>query len=365
MLRLALALISLIAISGFIWFNLPDSEVKQTADPKPSTASISNLKITPSPIPISIPDQKILSSDYHIFQSFNNCGPAALSMALNYYGINRTQQQLGQELRPYQNPQGDNDDKSVTLAEVAIKAKEYGLIPYHRPAGNVEIIQQLIALDLPVISRTWLKIDDDIGHYRVIKGYNKNTKQLVQDDSLQGKNLTYSYQEFNQIWSKYNYEFLVLVPADKEDQVKSILAELVDSNFAWQQAANNSEKILATDPNDLTAAFNLSIAKFHLKDYAGSIEQFEKIENRLTFRTLWYQIEPILSYYELKDYDRVLQITDKILNNQNRAFSELYLLRGKVYQQQGNITSAKAEFQKAVLYNSQLIEAQEELSKIN
>jgi hypothetical protein len=74
---------------------------------------------TPStPLLETPPATKILDNNYHVFQTFNNCGPAALSMLLSYYGINISQDQLGNELRPYQNPQGDNDDKSVTVAEL-------------------------------------------------------------------------------------------------------------------------------------------------------------------------------------------------------------------------------------------------------
>ncbi|MBP7928137.1 hypothetical protein KAZ57_03250, partial [Patescibacteria group bacterium] len=66
---------------------------------------------------VTPPTSKVLSSDYHIYQTFNNCGPAALSMALSYFDIMVSQQVLGQALRPYQNAKGDNDDKSTTLQE--------------------------------------------------------------------------------------------------------------------------------------------------------------------------------------------------------------------------------------------------------
>ena len=36
---------------------------------------------------IEPPVSKILSSEYHIFQTFNNCGPASLSMTLRYRSI--------------------------------------------------------------------------------------------------------------------------------------------------------------------------------------------------------------------------------------------------------------------------------------
>lgn len=298
-----------------------------------------------------IPNRKVLQNDYHIFQTFNNCGPASLSMALSYYGVNVTQKELGDDLRPYQVPGGDNDDKSVTLAELAEKAKEYGVRVYHRPGGTVEIMQQLVALDLPVVTRTWLKVNDDIGHYRVVKGYDKTAGTLVQDDSLQGKNLTYSNADFDAIWRKFGYEFLVLVPDAKVAQVERVLGDLKDESRAWEKTVEFFEDELVKNPNDLDARFQLSVALYHTGEYQRSTDEFEKVEARLPMRALWYQIEPIQAYVALKEYDRVFAMTDKILNNHNRAFSELYYIRGKIYQERGQNAQAKAEFEKALAYN--------------
>lgn len=331
------------------------------------TSNINHLKAspTPSPINIQLPASKILSNDYHIFQTYNNCGPAALSMALSYYGITKSQAELGNDLRPYQVPGGDNDDKSVTLEEVAEKSKEFGLIPYLRPTGNDEIIKKFIASDIPVITRTWLKENDDIGHYRIIKGYDDTTKEFIQDDSLQGKNLRYTYDEFDKIWDKFNYEYLVLIPKEKATIAIQILGEDLDEKIAWQKAVTLSQQKLTENPSDYTAGFNLSVAYYKLGQYQKSVEEFEKVENRLPFRTLWYQIEPILAYYELGDYDHVIQISDKILNNHNRAFSELYILKGNIYLKGGNTEAAKQEFEKAIMYNKNLKSAQEALAGLN
>ena len=194
----------------------------------------------PTPTPTIILAQptinKILNNDYHTFQSFNNCGPAALSMALSYYRINETQQKLGQDLRPYQVPGGDNDDKSVTLEELAEKSKEYGFIPYHRPNGNIETIKLFITYDIPIITRALLHENEDIGHYRVIKGYGSAEQNIIQDDSLQGKNLRYSYKDFNALWRQFNYEYLVLVPQDKVEIAEAILKEDADAKIAWHKA---------------------------------------------------------------------------------------------------------------------------------
>lgn len=285
-------------------------------------------------------------------------------MALSYFGINETQQTLGQELRPYQNPQGDNDDKSVTLDELAEKSKDYGFVPFHRPNGNPELIKLFITYDIPVITRTWLKVNDDIGHYRVIKGYDDTTREFIQDDSLQGKNLKYSYEEFNSIWKKFNYEYLVLVPEDKREIAKKILGENADFKKAWKNAVETAQEEVNDNPNDKDFRFNLSVALYNVGEFKQSAEEFEKVEDELPFRTLWYQIEPIEAYYELGNYKRVFEITDKILNTYNRAFSELYIIRGNIYLKQGNRDSARTEFEKAVFYNQNLKEAQDALSLV-
>lgn len=188
----------------------------------------------------------------------------------------------------------------------------------------------------------------------MIKGYDESAKQIIQDDSLQGTNLRYSYEDFNALWKRFNYEYLVLVPQDKVEIAEAIFQEDKDEKIAWQKAVQNSTNELLENPNDIYARFNLSVALYNIGEYQKSVEEFEKVENLLPFRTLWYQIEPILAYYELGNYERVFEITDKILNAYNRAFSELYILRGNIYKNQGNLESARAEFEKAVFYNTNI-----------
>lgn len=318
---------------------------------------VSTTTPTPTPTPIklpTIPAVHTIAGGTHSFQTFNNCGPAALSMALSYFGITKTQQELGRELRPYQNPQGDNDDKSVTLEELAKKGEELGLIAYHRPAGDMEIVRQFVAGDIPVITRTWLRSGEDIGHYRVVKGYDQNAGTILQDDSLQGKNLTYSFLDFNTLWEGFNFEYLVLVQPEKQKLAEQILGENLNEQVAWQKAVKNAQSVLSRNPNNIFAEFNLSVAYFYLGDYEKSVKSFEKVENKLPFRTLWYQIEPILAYQKLGNYPRVFAIIDKVLNNYNRAFSELYLIRAEIYRIQGNVEASQAEIEKAIFYNQNI-----------
>jgi tetratricopeptide (TPR) repeat protein len=308
---------------------------------------------TQAPLP-TLPTRKVLSGGKQMFQTFNNCGPASLAMTLSYYNINLTQQELGDQMRPYQIPSGDNDDKSVTFAEMAEKAKEYNLSVYQRPAGNIDMIQQIINQGLPVVVKTWLNPNEDIGHFRVVKGYDQSKQVLIQDDSYQGKNIAYSYDEFNNLWQVFNYEFMVLVPQQKQQVVENILGELVDKQQAWQQALAIASQQVENNPNDTYAQFNRLRANYYLGNYQQTVDIYQQIKDDLPRRMLWYQYEPILAYYQLKDYDQVLNMTQQVFDSQNRAFSELHYLRAKIYDQRGNQQMADQEYQLAEKYNSSI-----------
>jgi len=293
---------------------------------KPRVAPPAVKVLTPvvsSPLP-PLPASALLQNDYQVYETWNDCGPASLSMALSYFGINESQAALAAVLRPYQNDQGNNDDKDVTMDELAAEARTFGLLAYHRPSGTMQIMKRFIAAGMPVIAETVLTKDDDIGHFRVVKGYDDTALTLTQDDSMQGHNVQFSYSDFDAMWKKYNYEYLVLVPKSKQRIAEAILGRDLNPKVAWTRTAALDRAGLALNPADIDSRFNLSVALYYVGDYAGSVREFEQVQNSLPFRTLWYQIEPIEAYYRLGDYQKVFALTDSILNNGNRAFSQLY-----------------------------------------
>lgn len=338
-----------------MWDSTPTKAIIQDVIP---TGIITRPTVTPKPLPTThiIPQKK------HMFQSFNNCGPATLSMALSYVGVDKSQEELGAQLRPYQVVGGDNDDKSVTLQEVANQARTYGLHSYLRPNGSIETLKKLLSQDIVVVTRTWLEPNEDIGHYRIIRGYDDSASTLIQDDSFQGKDLSYSYDEFNSLWVPFNYEYLVIVDESKKEIVENILGEDLNESTAWRNALSANSEALAKDPTNIHLRFARSRIYYYLKDYRKSVEEFDAVENQLSFRTLWYQIEPLYSIYETGDYDRVLLTSDRILNNQNRAYTELYILRGDIYQKQGQSELAVVEYQKGLEYNKNNREIRKRIS---
>lgn len=296
----------------------------------------------------------------HSYQTFNNCGPASTSMLLSYYGINKSQKEVGDILRPYQIASGDNDDKSVTLQEIADYAESLGFVAYHRPGGNLGLLKLLLANDIPVLTRTYLHDYDDIGHYRIVRGFNDRTQQLLQDDSFQGPNKFYSYDNFLTLWQPFNFEYLVIVPKEQSDIVEEILGENADETVAWRNALKMAEA-----GSDDFSLFNQAIAHYYLGNYQQTIDLFERSIGGLPSRTLWYQIEPILAYQKVGDYDTALAIISNILDNGNRAFAELYQIRGEIYLDQGDKELAKKEFETALQYKYNFTPAKEALDKIN
>ena len=176
-----------------------------------------------------LPASYLLRNDYQVYKTWNNCGPASLSMALSYFGIQESQAALGQVLRPYQNPNGDNDDKDVTLDALAGEARTLGLLAYSRPNGSIQLLKRFVANGMPVIAETTMTIADDIGHYRVVKGFDDTAGTILQDDSMQGHNIQFSYADFDAMWKKYNSEYLVLVPCSvAQVQFAVLLTESVN-----------------------------------------------------------------------------------------------------------------------------------------
>lgn len=295
------------------------------------------------------------------YQTFNNCGPATLSMILSYYDIYKSQKELGDEMRPYQNPKGDNDDKTIFPHEFVTWVEKFGLKATYRPNGSLELLKLFLANEIPVVVKTWLRPNEDIGHFRIIRGFDEGAKVLIDDDSYFGPNRRLSYFDFMSMWQPFNYGYIPVYRPEKEEIVKAILGQEQDLEVAYWKAVNRAQKEAELDPENIYPIFNLSTSYYHVGEYEKSVAEFEKVESQLPRRMLWYQIEPILAYKELKDYDRVFEISNWLFEHGNQAFSELYQIRGEIYLEQGDKEAARREFELALEYNKNFQPAKEAL----
>lgn len=312
-----------------------------------------------------IPQKKSIEGLAHAWQSFNNCSSVALMVALSHWGIKDTQEVIAEATRPWNNPNGNNDDKSVTLYELADYASaRHGVATYVRPNGSLELLKEFIANDIPVVARTLMYPNDDIVHYRVVRGYDDVAGKITESDGINGPNMTMSYDEWMHLWRNFNYSYLIVVPPEKKALVERILESERNEKTAWQNAKERAESELAKNRSDMIAHYNLITALFYLGDYEGAVREFEAIEPNLTRRVLWYQHEPIDAYFRLGNYDRVLELTKSVINDNNKSVSELYVLRGKIFESRGDTAAARAEYEKAIQYNEHLQSAIDALANL-
>lgn len=355
-----------------MWFALKTGALLYLNQPEmaPSKQFVTTYIIQPEkpkqPIALKTPPKHfVLPETQFVAQTYNNCGPAALSMMLSVYGKKVTQEELGSQMRPFSSPDGGIDDKSIFPNEFITYAKKYGFNSLHRPNGDLELIKTLTANGIPVVVRTWLSPGEDIGHFRIVRGYDEERQVIIQDDSYQGPNLEYSYEEFEGMWRPFNYGYILVYPQNKQALVEEILGEEMDEEIAYQHAITRAEEELQQEEHSL-AYFNLATAYYHLGKYQKSVEAFEKSETvNLPSRMLWYQLEPLQAYEQLKNYERVFALSDAILYNGNEAYSELYQMKGEAYLVQGSKEEARAEFEKALYYNTSYEEAKKALETIS
>lgn len=330
----------------------------------------STSKIISLPSPTLTPKPKLakeprssysISVLYHVFQTFNNCGPATLAMILNYWGEDTNQQILGLQMRPHQNALGINDDKSVFAFEFITFSNKYGYEAIARPNGTIEMLKKFMANDIPVVVRTWLHPNEDIGHFRIVRGFDEANKTILQNDSYEGKDLNYTYDTFLDMWQPFNYGYIVVYPKEKQELVSEILGSELDEKTAWENSITRAI-VEGSNPYSL---FNQSVANYYLENYQEAVLKFEQAEKGLPPRMLWYQLEPILSYQKVGNNNRVFALINSILLSGNGGFAELYQIRGHVYRTLGENDLAKADFEKAYFYNSNLISAKEEAEELS
>lgn len=337
-----------------------DSETLNDGSMNPNNKPVSQNDNKPKPIP----SKMTLQSNYHVYETFNNCGPATLSMVLRYYDTKKSQKEIADIIRPYQHPRGDNDDKSISFSEFSDYIKQFDLVGVAKVNGDVNTLKKIIANNVPVVTHNWLNEKDTIGHFIIIKGYDDTKSQFILDDSYYGPNKTISYATLLKLWQPFNYEYFFITRPEKIDLAKEIVGEFDDKKL-YEASITRADEESGLNHDSIYPYFNKSTAYYYLGDHQKSIENFEKIENKLPNRMLWYQIEPIQAYYELKNYDKALKLIDATLKKDNRAFSELYYIRGQIYEAQNKVDEARVEYKKALIYNKNYKLAQKALDRLN
>ncbi len=147
-------------------------------------------------------------------QSYNNCGPASVAILLAYYDHWITQYTVNEQVSPGPSPCNIAD----YMPQYQLQARAY------RSSRPRDPIRLLLANEIPVIVGQLLAVDERIGHYRVIKGYDDVAQEFITDDPLQkmGPDYRISYATFERLSTN---SFVAVYPPEMDPLVLSLMRD--------------------------------------------------------------------------------------------------------------------------------------------
>ncbi len=338
--------------------------------------STPELTSTPTPTPVLLPGQAarstpadlkralvLLTGAKHEYQLWNNCSPATLSMALSYYGWEGDQRQAAAFLKPNQ------EDKNVSLAEMADFVQQQGLEAVVRYGGDVPLIRNLLVAGFPVVVEKGFDPEPDelgwMGHFLLIVGYNEFERAFITMDSYLGPEQSEPYALLDDYWKHFNRTYLVIYRSEQEGELAAVLGDDMDPTVnLWNALAVAIAEVRA-NPQDAYAWFNLGTSYTsvgYYEDGAGSFDQARRLG--LPWRMLWYQFGPFVAYYRVGRYDEVLALSENTLASSLETVEEPFYYRGLALQVNGDLAGARQAFQKAVDFNPNYLVAIQALAAL-
>lgn len=347
----------------------PKATSTPQAGPTPSPT------ITTTPLPASVILPGVIYVDQH--NRWNYCGPANLTMALNFWGWKGNRDDVAKVVKPGSGDPKKNfieqglPDKNVMpyeLVDFVNENTEYRALS--RYGGEEALVKRLIAAGFPVVvekgyyERDYNGKIDWLGHYLFTTGYDDaRSGFIVQDAYLKpGKNLLSKYADYKDGWRSFNYLFMVVYPADREAEVLELLGPWTNEKWASQHALELAEKEIALlNGNDLFFAwFNKGTSHVALQQYVDAAMAYDRVFHLYAnwntdlgnppYRIMWYQTGPYFAYYYSARYQDVINLANTTLNDtiSTPTLEESLLWRGRAYYQIGNTKNAVADFRAAL-----------------
>lgn len=318
----------------------------ETATPTPLVSP------TPQPTPTPIPSRVELTAPPWEKQDINNCGPATLSMYLNFFGWKGDQFTISDVIKPI--PQ----DRNVNIEELLYYTRNYAgwLRSEFRVGGTVDLLKRFIAAGLPVVIEEsfyfeeyyWPNDDRWAGHYLLVTGYDDAAQTFTVQDSFYGANRRVSYTELDKNWQSFNRVFFIAFYPEQEEMVKNLLGEDWDARQNRQRALETARRETEQDPNNGFAWFNLGSNLVYFESYAEAAQAYDRARAAgLPQRMLRYQFGPFFAYFNTGRDADLLALTEYALKITPNA-EEALLWHGWAQYRMGNRQKAIESFQKAL-----------------
>jgi len=294
----------------------------------------------------------------HEHQGWNNCGPTTLAMALSYWGRNETQYDVAPALKP------DPEDKNVSPWEMEAYTRGLGLGAIVRVGGTLDRLKSLVRAGFPVIVETWYVRDarDQLGHYRLIVGYDDDAQQFITYDSLHGPDVTIGYRELDELWRVFDRVYLVVYAPEQWEPLATVLGPDLDDAAMYERALETARVEAGLSPETCVAYadcadwvtfswFSAGSSLTSLGRHAEAAAAYDQARQLgLHYRMLWYQFGPYESYQATGRYDDVIALADATLATTNNL-EESYYWRGMARLAQGDAEGARGDFNAALRYH--------------
>jgi hypothetical protein len=190
---------------------LPQAQVVAAAEPDPAPA------VTPKAAPAAaVMEMK------HVWQSLNNCGPAAVVMALSSMGVDVEQETARLALR------GTNVLSGMGPQRVGPWVRgEFGLRSVWRNNGTNDLMKRLVANGFAPMVTQWMQDPwiSRVAHWRTIRGYDEALGVFFVNDSMLGRMVPLSYQWFQNNWQPFSYRYMVVYDPKDEQLLKAVIGD--------------------------------------------------------------------------------------------------------------------------------------------
>jgi len=294
----------------------------------------------------------------HMYQTWNNCGPANLSMALSYYGWPGTQADAAKFLKP------DPEDRNVNPDEMAAFARSQGLSAIVRANGTLELLQRLVRAGFPPVVEKGFEPEEKLGwmgHYELVVGWSDTTREFIVMDSYLGPNQAVSFDDMDRYWRQFNRTYIVVYRPEQQAEVVKIIGAEMDDATMYHNALARAQGEVSSNQKDAFGWFNVGSNYAALKLFDESASAYDQARRLgLPWRMTWYQFGWFEAYLAVNRLDDVMALADVTLKNDPYA-EEMYYYKGLVFQKRGDENAAREQFNLALKHNPNFGKAKQAL----
>lgn len=352
----------------------------QTLDATSTAPQTPGPMLTPTVTSTPLPASVNLTGFKYVDQRnrWNYCGPANLTMALDFVGWGGNRDDIARVIKPgIQDPkldfiqQGRSDVNVMPYELVDFVNDETEYRALSRLGGDIDLAKRLLAADFPFIAEKGYYEEDYttkvawLGHYQFVTGYDDVAGELiVQDTWNDGPNFRIAYEDFvsNEAWLSFDNIFIVVYQPEREAELLRVLGPYADDAWASNHAREVAEERVA-DSIGIDQYFawfakgTSHVALFEYADAATAFDQAFAIYNELgkddkqrPYRMMWYQTGPYKAYFYTGRYQDVIDLANVTLTEtiSKPTLEESLYWRAQAKYMIGDTPGAIADYREAL-----------------